>query len=121
MNKNDIQTLVTAAADFLAGLVPGAIGATLNIAFQTGLTWTQRFIQLATGIIVSYYAGEAAREVFHLTQFATDSVSFTAGLVAYNTAKRLNDAIPEVVARIPGELWDSVKARLGGTPREPRE
>lgn len=86
-------------------LVPGALGATVAVAVQKALTWTQRFVQIAVGIIVSYYAGEAAG-TFGAEGALKNAIGFVAGLAAFETAKALRVSIAEVARTAPKQAWD---------------
>ena len=87
-------------------MVPGALGAAVAVAVQSGLTWTQRFLQLAVGIIVSYYAGEASTALFDVEDVVRNAIGFTAGIAAFETVKSLRVSIAEVAKTAPKQAWD---------------
>lgn len=101
------------AKTFLAALVPGAAGATVAVAVQGAMTWTQRFIQLTVGIAVSYYAGEVAADMFDISEVVRNGIGFTAGIGAFEIVKKLRLSLGEVAHTAPKDLWAFVKSRLG--------
>lgn len=109
MDKTFINDALVAAKSIAAGLVPGALGAAVSIAMQTGLSWLQRFIQLAVGITVSFYAGEVAAHVFGLPEMVKSGVGFVSGLAAFELVKN----IKTVASRAPQDVWDNVKSWFG--------
>ena len=54
-----LRDAAVAAATVAAGLVPSALGAAVSLAYEPGLTWSQRFVQLSVGVCVSYFVGGA--------------------------------------------------------------
>ena len=113
MNKQILYDLLDLLRDLLGGLAPGAFGAAVSVATQTGLTWLQRFIQLAVGIIVSYYAGEAASELFGVDGVIKSGISFTFGVGAFEIVKNLRASLGEVAGDAPRDIWATIKARFG--------
>ena len=93
---------------FAKALVPGALGAAVAVAIQQGLTWFQRFIQLVVGIIVSYYAGEAAASLFEAEDVVKNAIGFVSGLAAFETSKALRTSTAEVAQTAPREVWQLV-------------
>lgn len=91
---------------FAKALVPGALGAAVAVAVQTTLTWTQRFVQIAVGIIVSYYAGEAGSALLGAEGVVKNAIGFTAGVGAFETAKALRVSIADVARTAPKQAWD---------------
>lgn len=115
MNKQPFLDLVAAAElarDLIAGLAPGALGAAVSVATQTGLTWLQRFLQLAVGIVVSYYAGEVAGE-FGAAGVVKSGISFTFGVGAFEIVKNLRTSLGSVAGEAPRDLWAAIKSKLG--------
>jgi len=87
-------------------LIPGALGAAVAVAVQQGLSWLQRFIQLIVGIIVSYYAGEAAAELFGAEGVIKNAIGLTAGVGAFETAKALRVSIAQVAHDATTQRWE---------------
>lgn len=111
--KLDLIDAALRVGDFLAGLVPGALGAIVATAYEKGLTWGQRFLQLAVGIVVSYYVGAAFSAVFGASDFLRQGVSFTAGMIAYKAVPVFIQNWVSTAAEVPGDLWSAVKAKIG--------
>jgi hypothetical protein len=113
MNKQTILDLFGVAREYAAGLAPGALGAAVSVMTQKGLTWAQRFIQLAVGIIVSYYAGAVAQEMLGLSEVAKSGVGFTAGIGAYEIVKHLRTSLGKLADQAPADVWAAIKRKLG--------
>ena len=103
--KQYLLEALEAILAFTSALVPGALGAAVAIAVQTTLTWTQRFLQLVVGIVVSYYAGEAAAHLLGAHGVLKNAIGFTAGVGAFETAKALRVSIGDFVRESPKQLW----------------
>lgn len=104
--KEALAEALAQTAVLLKALVPGALGAAVAVAVQNGLTWVQRFIQLAVGIIVSYYAGAAAGVLLGAEEPLQSAIGFVAGLAAFETAKALRVSFAEVAKTAPKQAWD---------------
>lgn len=110
--KSTIYEVVAPIVPVLQALVPGAFGAAVAVAVQRGLTWLQRFVQLAVGIVVSYYAGEAASSLFGFDGAVKNGVGFVAGVAAFETVKTLRTSIADVAKDAPRQLWERVMSKL---------
>lgn len=115
--KDYLHDAALGALTLAKALVPGALGAAVAVAVQTSLTWVQRFVQLAVGIVVSYYAGEAAAHLMGAEGATKNAIGFTAGVGAFETAKALRTSIGDVARTAPKQVWEWLLARLGGTPK----
>lgn len=109
--KDYLHDAALSALTLAKALVPGALGAAVAVAVQTALTWTQRFVQIAVGIIVSYYAGEAGAALLGAEGVVKNAIGFTAGVGAFETAKALRVSIAEVARTAPKQAWDWWLAR----------
>lgn len=116
--KDYLHEAAVGAVTFAKALVPGALGAAVAVAVQTSLTWAQRFVQIAVGIIVSYYAGEAGAALLGADGVVKNAIGFTAGVGAFETAKALRVSLAEVARTAPKQAWDWWLARMGGTPKK---
>lgn len=113
MDKTYISEAIVSLREIAIGLTPGALGAAVSVATQTGLTWLQRFLQLTVGIIVSYYAGEIAEAVFGLPEMVKSGIGFVAGLAAFEVVKNLRTSLGSLALTAPQDLWDNVKSWFG--------
>lgn len=104
--KNSLPELLQHLAAISVSLLPGAFGAAVAVAVQQGLTWLQRFVQLAVGIVVSYYAGAAVVELFDAGDGMRNAIGFVAGIAAFETAKALRTSFSEVAKTAPKQVWD---------------
>lgn len=95
----------------LAGLVPGAMGAAVSLAYEKGLTWTDRFTQFTVGTVVSYFARGAIVVLFDLHTFVVDGIVFTAGMIAFRATPRFASAAIDVVVGLPALVRDRL---IGG-------
>lgn len=113
MDKNTLRETLDGALTFTAGLTPGAMGAALSVAYEAGLTWMQRFVAFATGIVVSYFAGQAFIAVFTPNPFVAQGFAFSIGLVAYKSVPGFIKSASETIASIPAAIRD----KLGLKPK----
>ena len=104
--KNHLIEFLDTAGTFLAGLVPGAIGATVALAFETGLSWGQRFLQLAVGTVVSFYAARMVAAIWTFDPFVMEGVKFTIGMIAFKATPRLIGSLVDLVAALPAQIRD---------------
>lgn len=104
--KESLAELAQTLAVFAKAMLPGALGAAVAVSVQQGLTIAQRALQLVVGIIVSYYAGEAASELLGAVGVIKNAVGFTAGVAAFETVKALRVSFAEVARRAPSQLWE---------------
>lgn len=104
--------LLDAIGTLLVGLVPGAIGASVSLVWEKGLTWGQRFLQLAVGIVVSFYVTRMLASGLHLytgkplEPFFLDGIKFTIGLIAFKATPGFITACVDVIASLPGRARD---------------
>jgi len=104
--KDPILAALAELSALAKALIPGALGAAVAVAVQGALTWTQRFVQLLVGIIVSYYAGEAGAHLLGAEGVVKNAIGFTAGVGAFETAKALRVSIGEVARTAPKQAWE---------------
>ena len=95
-----------AAQTFVIGLTPGAIGSAVGLAHEKGLSWAERFTQLAAGTVVSWFVARALGGAVDLNPFVLQGVNFTAGLIAYKATPRFIAAAADVVGGLPAALRD---------------
>ncbi|TMJ19036.1 MAG: hypothetical protein E6G92_04280 [Alphaproteobacteria bacterium] len=93
--------ILAAIKNLAAALAPSAIGATVAVALKGGLSWTQRLIQIAIGICVSWYVRLAFEAIFDVGDFMGQAIGFTAGLIAYDALPRFRERAIAVVAELP--------------------
>lgn len=112
MDKISLPGLVDAALTFATGLTPAAIGAAVGMAWDHGLTWGQRFLQLAVGIIVSFFAARLIQGVWliysgdAIPPFVLDGIKFTLGMIAFKATPRFIASAVDVVASLPARIRD---------------
>jgi hypothetical protein len=112
MDKNLYRELLDATLTFATGLTPAAIGAAVGMAWDRGLTWGQRFLQLAVGIIVSFFAARMIQGAWliyagaEIPPFVLDGIKFTLGMIAFKATPRFITAAVEVVASLPARVRD---------------
>ncbi len=111
--------LVEAALAFLASMLPPALGATVSLAYEQGLTWAARFTQLWVGIVVGYFGTGAVASCWpwgDLDAFVRQAIGFVVGLVAFKATPRFMGSIVEIVADLPARVAEMVPflRRKGG-------
>lgn len=99
-----LHELAAAILSFLIGLVPAALGAAVSLAYETGLTWSRRFLQMSVGVIVSYFAGGAIGAVMTLNPFVLQAVGFVIGMIAFKATPRFiagaSDRVPDTALAV---------------------
>ena len=101
-----LPQVIDAVLAFVAGLAPGALGAAVSLAYEKGLTWTDRFVQFAVGTTVSWFAGRVIAAVMTLDPFVMQGVTFTAGMIAFRATPRFASGMADIVADLPARLRD---------------
>lgn len=107
-----LHAFYEAFVTLLSGLAPGAIGAAVSMAWRRGLTWGERFVQLAVGIIVSWFITRAVGALWPLwfralpDPFVMQAIAFTIGMVAFEATPRFISAASDVIAGLPARLAD---------------
>ena len=101
-----LLTIIDTLLALLAGLLPGAMGAAVSLAYEKGLTWSDRFIQFTVGTVVSYFARGAIVALFDLHTFVVDGIVFTAGKIAFRATPRFASAAIDVVVGLPAIIRD---------------
>ncbi|WP_109798675.1 hypothetical protein [Novosphingobium meiothermophilum] len=110
MDKSTIADALARSAEFLSGIAPGALGAAVASLYKKGATWGERFVQLAVGIVVSYFAKQILGEVFPTAgDFTRQGVSFVAGLVAYEAIPGFIHSFATTAKKVPGDVWENLK------------
>lgn len=109
--KDILHDLIAAVCAFLIGLVPAALGAVVSLAYERGLTWSDRFVQFGVGVCVSYFAGGAIGALVSLDPFVLQAVRFTLGMVAFRATPRLTSTLIDRVVDGAGTLLDRVLPR----------
>ncbi|VXC90777.1 hypothetical protein [Sphingomonas sp. 8AM] len=104
--KHLIHEAALATSAFVAGLIPSALGAAVSLAYEAGLTWRQRFVQLSVGVCVSYFVGGAIHSITDWSAFVLQAIQFVTGMIAYKATPRITHALVERVAEIPAALID---------------
>ena len=94
---------------FLFGLTPAALGAAVSLAYETGLTWSRRFLQMSVGIVVSYFSTGVIRVLWpwgHADPFVIQAVGFVFGMIAFKATPKFIAGMSERVTDIPAAIFD---------------
>lgn len=114
MDKHQLREIGEAFLTFLSGLTPAAIGAAVSMVWDTGLTWTKAAMQLAVGIIVSFFAARALGAVWTLNPFVMQGIQFTLGMIAFKATPQFIDGAGEALHGLPSVLRDRLLSLLPG-------
>lgn len=112
MDKPTITDAITSLVTIATGLTPGALGAAVGLVWRKGLTWRDRFTQLAVGIIVSWFVTRALGAIWRLDPFVLQAISFTTGMIAFEATPRFIAAASDVVASLPTILRDRLVGKV---------
>jgi len=102
---------------FLGGLTPAALGAAVSLAYEKGLTWSDRFVQFAVGVCVSYFAGGVIAAIWPwkpIDPFVLQGITFTLGMIAFKATPRFISSASDVVAGLPGDILRRIFPRKDG-------
>lgn len=114
--------LLEATLAFLVSLLPPALGATVSLAYEQGLTWAARFTQLWVGIVVGYFGAGAIAALWpwgSLDAFVRQAIGFVVGMIAFKATPRFMGSVVEIVADLPSRVADLVpflRRKSGGQP-----
>jgi hypothetical protein len=103
-----LHAIIDPALAFLVGLSPAALGAAVSLAYEKGLTWTERFVQFAVGTCVSFFVSRAIGGMVKLDPFVLQGIGFTVGMIAFKAAPKFISSCSDVVATLPAGLRDAI-------------
>jgi hypothetical protein len=103
-----LDEIVHALGAFIAALAPAAIGSAVAQAWEDGLSWSQRVVQWAVGICVSYYVTGGLDAWLHLDRFVTQSISFVLAMVAFKATPKFTEAVVQLAGSIPAAIAQRV-------------
>lgn len=107
--EKPLHQMLEAFVALLVGLTPAALGAAVSLAYEKGLTWSERFVQFAVGVCVSYFAGNLIGALWPwkpIDPFVLQGITFTLGMIAFKATPRFTAAAADAVAEIPVRLRD---------------
>lgn len=107
-----LHDLGEALLAILLSFLPSALGATVSMMVDDGITWAKMFARLWVGIVVSYFVKGALVAILSLHPFVVDAVSFLTGMVAYKSAPGFIAGCAAVLGEAPGQLRDKLIALL---------
>jgi hypothetical protein len=112
-----LHAIYEACVTLLTGLAPGAIGAAVGMAWKRGMTWRERFVQLAVGACVSWFIARAIGAIFPgWGDFVVQAIAFTLGMIAFEATPKFITAAADAVATLPARLADRILPAPGTGP-----
>lgn len=105
-----LHQIIAGLQDAASALAPAAIGAAVGQAWEKGLSFSQRLMQWAIGICVSYYVGGGLEAWLRLDPFVSDAISFVLAMIAFKATPRFIAGGVDVIGALPADL----RARLTG-------
>lgn len=102
-----------AVIGLLKGFLPAAFGAAVSATMEKSATFGQKLIQFAAGIIVSYYVSAAIHEMTSFGPMVQQSISFTLGMIGYESAKSFTKGASTTAGSIPSDVWAWIRAKFG--------
>lgn len=99
-----LQQLLDGVMALMIGITPAALGASVNLFVERGLTWGDRFSRLVVGILVSYFATRAIGAMFVRDPFLLQSIGFTLGMIGYKATPGFIASAAAIVASLPEVL-----------------
>ena len=104
--KDGLHDVVTSILAIAIGLTPAALGAAVTLAYEKGLTWSQKFVQLSVGVCVSYFARNLIDALTSWDAFVLQAVEFVVGMIAYKATPRITGALIERLVELPAAIID---------------
>ncbi|MBX9816266.1 MAG: hypothetical protein A4S12_07075 [Proteobacteria bacterium SG_bin5] len=101
MQHHRLFDLIEAAIAVAAGITPAALGASVSLAYERGLTWGDRFGRLLVGIVVSYFTTRVVDAMWLDDPFLLQAVSFTLGMIAYKATPPIAQQLTDIVVGLP--------------------
>ncbi len=95
---------------FLLTLIPPALGATVLMLVDDGITWTKMLARLSVGILVCYFVRGAIDVIFAPHPVVSQALGFMIGLVAYKAAPGFIAGASTVIAELPAQIRDRLLA-----------
>lgn len=109
-----LHSILDAGLTLLSGLAPGAIGAAVGMAWRRGLTWRERFVQLAVGASVSWFISRAIGAVFPgWSDYVVQAIAFTLGMIAFEATPKFIAGAAEAVGGLPALIRDRYLGKGG--------
>lgn len=103
MDKH-LDQIVAVLGSIIAAITPAALGASVSMAYERGLTWADRFARLLVGIAVSFFTTRVFDALWLDDPLLLQSVSFTTGMIAYRATPQFARSISDIVVTLPGAL-----------------
>lgn len=105
-----VHEVVDTILAFLISLLPSALGATVSMLVDDGITWSKMLARLWVGIVMSYFMSRALDALFAFHPFVTQAISFLIGMVAYKSAPAFIAGCATALGEAPSLLRDRVIA-----------
>lgn len=112
--KLETAAVLAAIWAFVKGLLPGAFGAAVAVSFDHTASFAHKLAQFLAGIVVSYFVANVIHEVTDFGPMVQQSISFTTGMIAYNSVRAFAKSAEVTAGEIPGDLWEWLRDRLPG-------
>lgn len=114
MQHHRLAEMIEAAFAIVAGITPAALGATVSLAYERGLSWGDRFGRLLVGIVVSYFTTKVVDAMWLDDPFLLQAVSFTLGMIAYKATPPIAQQLTDMLVALPA----MVRAKYLAPPRD---
>ena len=102
--EKHLEQLLDSTLALLLGLTPAALGALVSLAYEKGLTWTDRFVQFSVGVCVSWFASRALGAMVTLDPFVLQGVTFTLGMIAFKSVPKFASSCSDILVGLPADL-----------------
>lgn len=99
-----LHQLIDFAWTLVVGITPAALGASVSLVYEKGLTWGDRFIRLAVGVIVSWFGQRFAAAVVSIDPFVLQGIGFTLGMIAYKATPAFMSSASDTFSGLPARL-----------------
>lgn len=103
-----LHEVVDTILAFLISLLPSALGATVSMMVDDGITWGRMLARLWVGIVMSYFISRALDATLALHPFVIQAISFLIGMVAYKSAPAFIAGCATALGEAPGLIRDKL-------------
>ena len=107
-----LHEIVDTILAFLMSLLPSALGATVSMMVDDGITWSRMLARLWVGIVMSYFISRALGATLAIHPFVTQAISFLVGMVAYKSAPAFISGCATALGEAPSLIRDRLIAFL---------
>lgn len=109
-----LQDAIDAGLTAAGAIAPAAFGSAIAVFMKNGLSWTERAMQLAVGIVVSWYATLAITALCDFNRFVVQAIAFTIGYLALDALPLFKERALALLGDVLDSIRDQIRKRKAG-------